>query len=192
MFCEIRNKLRKNKYAANPSLTCVNKFNSFLTLIEISINMLISHLLYSNTGVYGNLDVIGRERNRQTAGQPDSRTWAGELCFPQQQILRYTFTLQQMSVAESPCSSYETDQGSTSTLRPRLLPRKRKSTCFRKMVRYIAKGYLTRESDRQYYADRYRCCPPPLFIPTITLAEASQYITVYKQNWLQLLESILT
>ena len=92
-----------------------------------------------------------------------------------------------MSVAESPCSSYETDQGSTSTLRPRLLPRKRKSTCFRKMVRYIAKGYLPRESDRQYYADRYRCCPPPLFIPTITLAEASQY--VYKQYWLLLHKS---
>lgn len=74
MICDIRNKLRKNRYAANPSLTCENKFDSSLTLIEISINMLISHLLYSNTGVYGNLDVIGRERNRQTAGQPDSRT----------------------------------------------------------------------------------------------------------------------
>lgn len=73
--------------------------------------------------------------------------------------------------AESPCSSYETDQGSTSTLRPRLLPRKRKPTCFRKMVRYIAKKYLTSESDRQYYADRYTCCPPPLFVPTVTLAE---------------------
>ena len=179
MFCEIRNKLRKNRYAANPSLTCVNKFDSFLSLIEISNKMPISRLLYSKIGVYGNYDVMGRKRKRQTDGQPDSRTWAGELCFPHQRILRYTFTLQQMSVAESPCSSYETDQGSTSTLRPRLLPRKRKPTCFRKMVRYIAKGYLPRESDRQYYADRYRCCPPPLFIPTVTLAEASQYITVY-------------
>lgn len=81
--------------------------------------------------------------------------------------------------AESPCSSYETDQGSTSTLRPRLLPRKRKPTCFRKMVRYIAKKYLTSESDRQYYADRYTCCPPPLFVPTVTLAEVGGLIPFY-------------
>ncbi|XP_048733353.1 protein rhomboid-like isoform X2 [Ostrea edulis] len=73
--------------------------------------------------------------------------------------------------AGSPCSSQETDQGSTSFLRPRLLRRRRKSPCFQKMVRYIAKNYLTRDGDRQYYADRYTCCPPPWFIPAITLAE---------------------
>ncbi|XP_062575864.1 protein rhomboid-like isoform X1 [Saccostrea cucullata] len=73
--------------------------------------------------------------------------------------------------AESPCSSHETDQGSTTYLRPRLLRRRRKSPCFQMMVRYVAKGFLTKESDRQYYADRYTCCPPPWFIPVITLAE---------------------
>lgn len=49
-------------------------------------------------------------------------------------------------------------------------------TVFGKMVRKIAKSYLTDEVERQYYADRYTCCPPPLFIPVITLVEVSTCI----------------
>ena len=43
--------------------------------------------------------------------------------------------------------------------------------CFNVMVRRVAKDFLTDDRDRQYYADNYSCCPPPLFIPTITLIE---------------------
>lgn len=45
------------------------------------------------------------------------------------------------------------------------------TTFFQGMVRYVAKECLTDELDRQYYADKYSCCPPPLFIPLITMAE---------------------
>ena len=47
----------------------------------------------------------------------------------------------------------------------------RPDTCFRRMVRRLAKDFLTDEADRRYYADRYTCCPPPLFVPIITLLE---------------------
>ena len=45
--------------------------------------------------------------------------------------------------------------------------------CFHKMVRRVATDFLTDEADRRYYADRYTCCPPPLFVPLITLLEVS-------------------
>ena len=47
----------------------------------------------------------------------------------------------------------------------------RPDSCFRRMVRRLAKDFLTDEADRRYYADRYTCCPPPLFVPIITLLE---------------------
>lgn len=37
----------------------------------------------------------------------------------------------------------------------------------------IGDEFLTEERDRKYYADHYRCCPPPLFIILITLVEVS-------------------
>jgi len=40
---------------------------------------------------------------------------------------------------------------------------------FSMMVRKIAREFLTDELDRQYYVDNYRGCPPPLFVPVITL-----------------------
>lgn len=42
-----------------------------------------------------------------------------------------------------------------------------------RMVKVIADEFLTDERERKYYADRYSCCPPPLFIIFITLVEVS-------------------
>ena len=47
------------------------------------------------------------------------------------------------------------------------------------MVKIVADEYLTDERDRKYYADHYRCCPPPLFIISVTLLEVS---TEYQSN----------
>lgn len=44
---------------------------------------------------------------------------------------------------------------------------------FCRMVRLVAEEFLTDERDRKYYADNYRCCPPPLFILLITIFEVS-------------------
>ena len=44
----------------------------------------------------------------------------------------------------------------------------------RKMVRRVARHFLTDELDRQYYADNYTCRPPPVFVPAITLIEVSK------------------
>ena len=42
-----------------------------------------------------------------------------------------------------------------------------------RMVKLVADEYLTDDRDRKYYADNYRCCPPPLFIISVTLLEVS-------------------
>ena len=42
---------------------------------------------------------------------------------------------------------------------------------FHKMVNFVASKFLDDPKDRKYYADRYTCCPPPLFIITITIIE---------------------
>ena len=39
------------------------------------------------------------------------------------------------------------------------------------MARLIADEFLTDERDRKYYADHYKCLPPPLFIISVTLIE---------------------
>ncbi|KAK7507413.1 hypothetical protein BaRGS_00001348, partial [Batillaria attramentaria] len=52
-------------------------------------------------------------------------------------------------------------------------------TCFQRMVRRLAKDFLIDEADRRYYADRYTCCPPPLFVPIITLLETAGTVEVY-------------
>ncbi|KAK4026108.1 hypothetical protein OUZ56_015130 [Daphnia magna] len=44
-------------------------------------------------------------------------------------------------------------------------------TLFQRMVKVIADEFLTDDRERKYYADRYSCCPPPLFIIFITLVE---------------------
>lgn len=49
----------------------------------------------------------------------------------------------------------------------------RRQTVFQRMVRWVAKQYLTDDAERQYYADRYTCWPPPLFIPLISVLEVS-------------------
>ncbi|XP_071443782.1 protein rhomboid [Hetaerina americana] len=47
----------------------------------------------------------------------------------------------------------------------------REPPLFERMVRVIADEFLTDERDRKYYADHYKCCPPPFFIFLITLIE---------------------
>ncbi|XP_064618782.1 rhomboid-related protein 3-like isoform X2 [Lineus longissimus] len=51
-----------------------------------------------------------------------------------------------------------------------------KRTLFTKMVHIIAIEVLPDKLDRQYYADRYTCCPPPVFLPLITLLEICCFI----------------
>lgn len=51
------------------------------------------------------------------------------------------------------------------------LSRHESATFFQVMVRSVARNFLTDDVERQYYADRYNCCPPPIFIPVITLVE---------------------
>lgn len=67
-----------------------------------------------------------------------------------------------------------------STERLECLSRHDKTTFFQVMVRAVARNFLTDDVERQYYADRYNCCPPPLFIPVITLVEVS--FPIYLQN----------
>lgn len=55
------------------------------------------------------------------------------------------------------------------------LTRQERTTFFQVMVRAVARNYLTDDVERQYYADRYTCCPPPIFVPLITLIEVSLY-----------------
>lgn len=58
------------------------------------------------------------------------------------------------------------------------------NTLFSIMVKKVAREFLMDEFDRQYYADNYTCCPPPLFVPAVTLVEVSYfnaYIT-YQKN----------
>ncbi|XP_052240787.1 rhomboid-related protein 3-like [Dreissena polymorpha] len=47
---------------------------------------------------------------------------------------------------------------------------------FRAMVRRVAREFLTDDLDRQYYADHYTCCPPPLFVPLITFVEVGCFL----------------
>ncbi|KAI9563183.1 putative rhomboid-related protein 3-like [Daphnia sinensis] len=51
-------------------------------------------------------------------------------------------------------------------------------TLFQRMVKVIADEFLTDDRERKYYADRYSCCPPPLFIIFITLVELG-FFTYY-------------
>ncbi|CAM1312480.1 RHBDL3 (predicted) [Pycnogonum litorale] len=55
-----------------------------------------------------------------------------------------------------------------------LLPEDR--PLFDRMVHVIAAEFLTDDRDRKYYADHYKCCPPPLFIIIITLIELGFFI----------------
>ncbi|XP_064546276.1 protein rhomboid isoform X2 [Drosophila montana] len=47
---------------------------------------------------------------------------------------------------------------------------------FRKMVHAVALEVLPEERDRKYYADRYTCFPPPLFIILITIVELGFFV----------------
>ncbi|KAF4801921.1 Rhomboid-related protein 3 [Turdus rufiventris] len=42
-----------------------------------------------------------------------------------------------------------------------------------RLIRHVAYETLPREIDRKWYYDSYTCCPPPWFMITITLVEAS-------------------
>jgi rhomboid-related protein 1/2/3 len=73
-----------------------------------------------------------------------------------------------------------------STERLECLSRHDNTTFFQVMVRAVARNFLTDDVERQYYADRYNCCPPPLFIPVITLVEVSFLILFTKYFCLSL------
>lgn len=42
-----------------------------------------------------------------------------------------------------------------------------------RLIRHVAYETLPREIDRKWYYDSYTCCPPPWFMITITIVEAS-------------------
>lgn len=50
------------------------------------------------------------------------------------------------------------------------------------MVRLIADEFLTEERDRKYYADHYKCWPPPLFVIAVTLIQVSTDNSLLKSN----------
>ncbi|GFY67055.1 protein rhomboid [Trichonephila inaurata madagascariensis] len=58
------------------------------------------------------------------------------------------------------------------------LLRERDRALFHSMVAKIAHHFLADDRDRKYYADRYTCCPPPLFILLVTLVELG-FFTYY-------------
>ncbi|KAL4240973.1 Rhomboid-related protein 3 [Mactra antiquata] len=56
------------------------------------------------------------------------------------------------------------------------------NTFFKIMVKRLAKEYLTDDMDREYYADNYTCCPPPLFVPIITFMEIGCFLYYAMEN----------
>ncbi|KFM76990.1 Rhomboid-related protein 3, partial [Stegodyphus mimosarum] len=58
------------------------------------------------------------------------------------------------------------------------LLRERDRALFHSMVAKIAHHFLADDRDRKYYADRYTCCPPPLFVLLVTLVELG-FFTYY-------------
>lgn len=89
---------------------------------------------------------------------------------------QFLFIIIQMSNRRNPSFRLAVEgQGKDQSMQPSgtsyLQCQQRRLTLFQKMVRRIGNHYLTDEFDRQYYADRYTCCPPPLFVPAITLVE---------------------
>ncbi|KAL8601507.1 hypothetical protein ACOMHN_000449 [Nucella lapillus] len=52
----------------------------------------------------------------------------------------------------------------------------RPDTCFRRMVRRLAKSYLTEDGDRRFYTQRYTCFPPPVFMPLILVLEVGCFV----------------
>jgi rhomboid-related protein 1/2/3 len=50
------------------------------------------------------------------------------------------------------------------------------ASLFKKMVTKVSDNYLTEQWERKYYADQYTCCPPPLFIPIISLIQVSIFL----------------
>lgn len=49
---------------------------------------------------------------------------------------------------------------------------------FKKMIHVVAMEILPEERDRKYYADRYSCCPPPLFIILMTIIEVNKLLFI--------------
>ncbi|CAG0894794.1 unnamed protein product, partial [Cyprideis torosa] len=54
---------------------------------------------------------------------------------------------------------------------------------FDKMVRIVAGEFLQEERDRKYYADQYRCWPPPLFVFFVTLIEEERDRKYYADQY---------
>lgn len=50
------------------------------------------------------------------------------------------------------------------------------TSLLRKMVTRVGNTFLAEEWERKYYADKYSCCPPPLFIPIISVLQVVVFI----------------
>lgn len=85
-----------------------------------------------------------------------------------------------MSNKRTPSFRLAVDGQSKETLE--CLSRKDKTTFFQVMVRAVARNFLTDDVERQYYADRYNCCPPPIFVPVITLIEIALFAYYCVEN----------
>lgn len=65
---------------------------------------------------------------------------------------------------------------------------------FQKMVHAVAMEILPEERDRKYYADRYTCCPPPVFIILVTIVEVGSepisFFFLFYSKWFAFLARI--
>lgn len=50
------------------------------------------------------------------------------------------------------------------------------ASLFNQMVNTVSNNYLTESWERKYYADRYTCCPPPVFITMVSLLQVLVFI----------------
>ena len=55
----------------------------------------------------------------------------------------------------------------------------KETSLFTKMVSKVGDNYLSEPWERKYYADKYSCCPPPLFIPIVSLAQVLLFILYF-------------
>ena len=54
--------------------------------------------------------------------------------------------------------------------------RRKPSSCLHAVAKRVAKEYLTDEHDRKYYADKYTCVPPPIFMIVVTCLEIGFFV----------------
>ncbi|XP_071129235.1 protein rhomboid-like [Mytilus edulis] len=99
---------------------------------------------------------------------------------PERRSMTYQELVDLMSNKRTPSFRLAVDGQSKETLA--CLSRKDRTTFFQVMVRAVARNFLTDDVERQYYADRYNCCPPPIFVPVITLIEIALFAYYCVEN----------